>query len=110
MISRSLPPEIDGYNLKRGVLSGLMFFLVTGIVTGLIPNQLYIRMVPITFLDYFFLFSTSSLAAIYFGKEKCSIWDNRLAAFGGVTGFLAFGCPTCNVILLTFFSSSAIMA
>jgi len=106
----SFSPDIEGYNLKKGALAGLVFFLVTGVVTGLIPTPIYHRMVPITAFDYLFLFTTSFLAAFYFGKEKCEVVDNRIAALGGATGFFAFACPICNAVLLAFFSSSAIMA
>jgi hypothetical protein len=106
----SFSPNIEGYNLRKGVLAGLVFFLVTGVVTGLISTPLYQRMVPIRAFDYLFLFTTSFLAAVYFGKERCEVVDNRIAALGGATGFFAFACPICNAVLLAFFSSSAIMA
>lgn len=102
--------EINGYDAKKSIVASIFFFIVTGVVTGLIPTPLYVRMVPITFLDYIFLFTTSILAGIYFGKEKCTIADSRLSALGGVTGFLAFSCPICNAVLLAFLSTSAIMA
>lgn len=66
----SFSPDIEGYNLKKGALAGLVLFLITGVVTGLIPTPIYQRMVPITILDYLFILTTSSLAAVYFGKEK----------------------------------------
>jgi thiamine transporter ThiT len=100
---------VEEYSLRQGSAAGIFFFLVTGLVTGLVPNPLYVRMVPVTLLDYFFLGTTSILAALYFGKEQCSTLGDRFAGIAGVTGFLAFGCPVCNVILLTFFSSSALL-
>ncbi len=114
MSSGSLPTDflfsdLEGYSLRKGFLAGTVFFIVTGLVTGLIPNSLYVRMVPITLLDYFFLSTTSVLAAFYFGKEECSVYDDRFAFLGGIMGFLAFGCSICNAVLLAFFSSSAIM-
>ncbi|WP_414838124.1 hypothetical protein ACK3SF_01850 [Candidatus Nanosalina sp. VS9-1] len=102
--------EVKGYDVKKSVAASTFFFTVTGVVTGLIPTPFYVRMVPITFLDYTFLFTTSILAGIYFGKEKCTVTDSRLSALGGVTGFLAFSCPICNGLLLAFLSTSAIMA
>lgn len=101
--------QLEGFNLRKGVAAGALFFLVTGLVTGLLPNPIYIRKVPITVLDYFFITTTSVLAGIYFGREKCSSLDNKIGEIGGLTGFLAFGCPTCNAFFLTFLSSSAIM-
>lgn len=102
-------PQLEGYDLRKSLFYGALFFTATGVVTGLIPTPLYVRMVPITFLDYFFLFTTSFLAAVFLGKEKCSATESRLAKVGGVTGFLAFSCPICNVFLLAFLSTSAIM-
>lgn len=101
--------ELEDFNPLKALLWALFFFLMTGVVTGLIQNPFYVRMVPITVLDYLFLFTTSILAGLYFGKEECSLLGNRIAGISGVTGFLAFGCPICNVILLSFFSTSAIM-
>ena len=97
------------YNLKKALGTATVFLAVTGIVTGLIPNPIYIRMVPITFLDYFFLLTTSLLAGLYFGKKECQVLDSRISAVGGLTGFLAFGCPVCNAVFLAFLSSSAIL-
>lgn len=97
------------YDLRKAVGVSTVFMAVTGIVTGLIPNPVYIRMVPITFLDYFFLITTSVLAGLYFGKKECRVIDSRVSALGGLTGFAAFGCPVCNAVFLAFLSSSAIM-
>lgn len=102
--------QINGYKVKKSIATSILFFTITGVVTGIIPTSFYIRMVPITVLDYTFLFTTSILAGIYFGKEKCTVTDSRLSAIGGLTGFLAFSCPICNSVLLAFLSTSAIMA
>lgn len=103
------PMNLEEFNLLKAFVAGSIFFTVTGLVTGLVPNPVYVRMVPITVLDYVFLLTTSVLSAYYFGKEQCSVLDNRLAGLGGLTGFLAFGCPICNAVLLAFFSSSALL-
>lgn len=100
---------LDGYNLRKSAFYGTLFFVFTGVVTGLVPNPLYVRMVPIRWWDYLFLLTTSFLAAAFFGKKECSVSEGRLAKIGGVTGFFAFSCPICNAALLMFFSSSAIM-
>lgn len=98
------------FNPEKGAVAGVIFLVVTGAVTGLIPNPVYIRMVSITFLDYVFLFTTSLFATYYFGKNKCSVKQGRLAGLGGLTGFLGFGCPVCNVFFVSLFSSSTILA
>ncbi|MFB6115670.1 MAG: hypothetical protein ABEK04_05310 [Candidatus Nanohalobium sp.] len=99
----------EKFNYLKGLGTGIFFLSLTGIVTGLIPNPFYVRMVPVTALDYLFLITTSILAGLYFGKESCSTTGGRFAGAGGFMGFLAFSCPVCNAILLAFFSSSAIM-
>lgn len=100
---------LDQYNLKKAIPTGLFFFIITGLVSGLIPNPIYIRKVPITMLDYVFLTTTTLLSAAFFGKKKCGEANRKLSYFGGATGFLAFACPTCNLFLITFFSSSALL-
>jgi len=94
----------------RGVAVGLGAFLLFGVVTGLLPNPLYVRMVPRTPLDYLFLVLTAGLLGVYSAqrvpeRER----DDGVAALGAVGGFLAFGCPVCNAFLLALFSSSALM-
>lgn len=103
------PANFGGYNLRKSIFYGILFFVVTGVVTGVIPNPLYVRMVPIRWWDYLFLLTTSFLGAAFFGKKECSVEEGRLAKIGGVTGFFAFSCPVCNAALLALFSSSAIM-
>ena len=111
---RDLIPNMDflksRFKFSRGISAGLIFLTVTGAVTGLIPNPFYVRMVPVTLLDYLFLFTTSFLASLYFGKRQCTVTEGRLAKVSGLTGFLAFSCPVCNAVLVAFFSSSAIMS
>jgi uncharacterized membrane protein len=90
-----------------GVGSGLLF----GIVTGLIPNPLYIRQVPRTPFDYTFLILTSLFVGIYVAQQSTTDRpaDDRLAMGTTVAGFLAFGCPICNVFLLALFSNSVLL-
>lgn len=107
-----------------GVAVGTGVFLLFGFVTGLIPNSLYIRMVPRTPVDYLFLTLTALLSGVYTAQRLASetaelqcanngsdstVGEQRLAFGGLVGGFLAVGCPICNVFLLTLFSSSALM-
>lgn len=97
--------------LLKSAGAGVGTFLLFGAVTGLVPNPVYVRMVPSTAADYLFLVATSSFAAAFVYQR--SIVDrpvgDRFATGGIVGGFLAFGCPICNAVLLTLFSSSALM-
>jgi FtsH-binding integral membrane protein len=92
-----------------GVAVGL--FVLFGVVTGLIPNPIYVRMVPRTALDYLYLTTTSVFAGAFVAQRTPTddSADGRFATGGVVGGFLAFGCPICNVVLLTLFGSSALM-
>ena len=90
---------------------GVGTFLLFGVVTGLLPNPVYVRMVERTPADYLFLLATAAFAAVFVYQRSLTddpIGD-RYAAGGIVGGFLAFGCPICNVVLLSLFSSSALM-
>ena len=97
--------------LLKSAGAGVGAFLLFGTVTGLVPNPVYVRMVPSTAADYLFLAATSAFAAAFVYQR--SIVDqpvgDRFATGGIVGGFLAFGCPICNALLLTLFSSSALM-
>ncbi|MFB1066270.1 hypothetical protein [Natrinema sp. H-ect4] len=110
-----------------GTAAGIGVVLLFGLVTGLIPNPLYVRMVPRTPVDYLFLLLTALLAGVYAaqrlatevvdpdleGDDESEVdgasSEDRWALGGLVGGFLAVGCPICNVALLALFSSSALM-
>ncbi|AWB26974.1 hypothetical protein [Halococcoides cellulosivorans] len=97
--------------LVRGVGVAVVTGLVFGTVTGLLPNPIYVRMVERTPADYLFLFATAAFAGAFVSQRTLAeepIGD-RFAAGGVVGGFLAFGCPICNAVLLALFSSSALM-
>ena len=86
-------------------------FVLFGVVTGLIPNPVYVRMVPRTGLDYLFLTLTAGFLGAYTYQRTAVTrgGDDATATAGAVVGFLAFGCPICNAVLLALFSSSALM-
>ncbi|MFC4247712.1 hypothetical protein ACFOZ7_12175 [Natribaculum luteum] len=117
------PIRSDRRAIAWGTVAGIGVFLLFGIVTGLIPNPLYVRMVPRTPIDYLFLVLTALLAGVYTaqrlatevaesrleGEDDRTSSEDRWAMGGLIGGFLAVGCPICNVFLLTLFSSSALM-
>lgn len=99
------------FRLVKSAGVGVGTVLLFGAVTGLIPNRIYVRMVERTPADYLFLLATAAFAAVFVYQRSLTddpIGD-RYAASGIVGGFLAFGCPICNVVLLALFSSSALM-
>jgi hypothetical protein len=97
--------------LLRSVGVSIGVFVLFGAVTGLLPNPVYVRMVSRTPADYLFLVATAAFAGAFVYQRSLAekpIGD-RFAAGGLIGGFLAFGCPICNAVLLALFSSSALM-
>ncbi|WP_158058297.1 hypothetical protein [Halorussus halophilus] len=102
--------NLEPRRVRKGVAVGGGAFVLFGIVTGLIPNPLYVRMIPRTVLDYLFLTTTAALVGVYAAQRPVSEEESGHLAIGStVGGFLAFGCPIYNVFLLALFSSSALM-
>ncbi|SHL61953.1 hypothetical protein [Haladaptatus paucihalophilus] len=99
------------YTALKGIAFSIGAFLLFGIVTGLIPNPFYVRMVPRTPADYLFLTTTSLFVGAFIIQREMADEPigGRTATGGVIGGFLAFGCPICNAVLLTLFSSSALM-
>lgn len=96
--------------LAKAVGIGIGSVALFGVVTGLIPNSLYVRMVPRTPLDYLFLLLTGGFLGLYTLQQSPRRQrEDTTAAAGTVVGVLAFGCPVCNAVLLALFSSSALM-
>jgi hypothetical protein len=96
--------------LVKAVSASVGSFALFGVVTGLIPNPLYVRMVPRTELDYLFLLLTAGFLGLYtFQRTPGGSDDDTAVGTSAVLGFLAFGCPVCNAFLLALFSNSALM-
>lgn len=96
----------DAKTRLRAVLYSAGLFVFFGIPTALLSNPIlpYVRMIPATWLDYAFLLATSLLAGAYLAlPENKSCPSGKGAAGGGILGFLAFACPTCNHLLLLIF-------
>lgn len=97
------PPEWGRAALwSAGVFAGL------GTLTALWENPLFIRMTPITGVDYAILAAEALMLGLYLGirAPACSI---KGASLGGVLGFLGFGCSICNKILLLIFGSGLLL-
>jgi hypothetical protein len=93
----------------RATIVGSGSFLLFGVVTGLIPNPIYVRMIPRTISDYLFLVLTAGFIGVYTLQRTKNRGDDETATMSAVLGFLAFGCPICNVFLVALFGSSALM-
>ena len=109
----------------QALLYALPLALLFGTPTALIPFPFlhYYRMVPATLLDYFFLAAVSLLLGAYLalrgrpccgstakGAGKTAPKKDGAAVAGAVGGVIAFGCPVCNVLLVSLFGSAAVLA
>ncbi|MBI2558525.1 hypothetical protein HYW20_04335 [Candidatus Woesearchaeota archaeon] len=83
-----------------------VLYIILGAVASIIKNPFFTRMTPVGWLEMSSLLITSLLIGAYIGllyygkasgKDKAC---NASAATGGVFGFLTFGCPICNRILV----------
>ncbi len=84
-------------------------FLLLGTITALWNNSFFIRMTEVNGWDYIILSFESLLIGLFFGIQAphCAI---KKAGIGGVLGFVGFGCPVCNKILLLLFGSSFLLS
>jgi len=110
----STPPRsswVPSGAVRRSVAVAVGAFVLFGTVTGLVPNPVYVRMVDTTVADYAFLVATAAFAGafVYQRSRVAEPIGDGYAAGSVVAGFLAFGCPICNAVLLALFSSSALM-
>ncbi|MEK6853551.1 MAG: hypothetical protein AABX64_02600 [Nanoarchaeota archaeon] len=96
-----------------GLGTGLLFFVVSGIITSLLPNSFFTRMTPINTLDYIFLASSSILLGAYVGvhyyKKNTIKKCDTIATTGGIGSFFAFACPICNKLLVFVFGATTLM-
>ncbi|NOZ80499.1 MAG: hypothetical protein GXP63_02405 [DPANN group archaeon] len=97
-----------------GLLTSIGLILLFGIPTALIPTPWFVRMIPSTFSDYAFLVLTAVLLGAYLGvhlyKKNSSPLCDTVSFSGGLAGFLAFGCPICNQLLVLLFGTTALLA
>ena len=84
-------------------------FLLLGTITDLWNNSFFIRMTEMNGWDYIILSFESLLIGLFFGirAPHCA---TKKAGIGGVLGFVGFGCPVCNKILLLLFGSSFLLS
>ncbi|MCI0562185.1 MAG: hypothetical protein MN733_27180 [Nitrososphaera sp.] len=92
----------DRETIIKTVAYSIGLLLLFGIPTALLSNPIipYIRPIMATPFDYIFLFTTSLLGGVYMAIPSRSCAKDRTASGGALLGFLAFGCPTCNYLLV----------
>ena len=84
-------------------------FLLLGTITALWNNSFFIRMTEVNGWDYIILSFESLLIGLFFGI-RAPHFATKKAEIGGVLGFIDFGCPVCNKILLLLFGSSFLLS
>ena len=84
-------------------------FLLLGTITALWNNSFFIRMTEVNGGDYIILSFESLLIGLFFGirAPHCA---TKKAGIGGALGFVGFGCPVCNKILLLLFGSNFLLS
>lgn len=92
----------------RSAVWALGIFFVLGTLTALWDNPLFIRMTPITAVDFAILAAEAGLVGLFLGirKAACPI---KGVAFGGILGFQGFACTICNKVLLLAFGPAALL-
>mgnify|MGYP006279401861 FL=1 len=113
MPSAQIATNVTSFRVRpaRAIGVSVGSLLLFGVVTGLLPNPVYVRMVPRTGLDYLFLVLTAGFLGLYtYQRQTEKQPDDKTAGVSAALGFLAFGCPTCNALLLALFSNSAWLA
>jgi hypothetical protein len=96
-----------------GIFFSLVIFFLFGIISSLIPNEYFVRMIEPKVVDYVFLVLTSILLGVYlslsiFEKDRGNKCDYMVGG-GAVLGVFSFACPVCNVLLVSIFGASAIL-
>jgi hypothetical protein len=88
------------------------FIILLGIPTAMIPTPWFIRMNEPTILDYSYLILESIMAGMYLTLsyiQKERGMTGKCAVGGGILGFLAFACPTCNKLLVLLFGTGLLI-
>ncbi len=106
--------KLKRHSIIIGSLATLAIFAAFGIVTVLLPNELFIRMTPVYVYDYIFLVITSILSGAYIGlwyyTKKTQTKCNYAAAGGAVGGLFSFGCAICNKLLILLLGVTGVVA
>src|SRR3989344_1816218 len=100
-------------SLIIGISVSIFIFILTGIVTSLLPNPWFARMVNSTDWDYLVLILTSLLIGAYMGlsvyKKNTENKCDYLATSGSFLGFFSLACPICNTFSISLFGASVLM-
>lgn len=89
------------------------FFVMTGIVSVLLPNTLFMRMTPIVWWDFALWPLGALLAGAFMGVRdairSAGTACSTAAGAGGVGAFLGFACPQCNHLLILLMGTGGVL-
>ena len=99
--------------ISLSVLFSLIFLVVFGTLTVLIPNTFFARMTSIHYYDYIFLVLTSLLAgvsvALWQYSKSVGVKSASCTLGGTIGGVFSFGCAICNKLLILLLGLSGVM-
>ncbi len=98
----------DGQTMVRLLLYSFGILALFGLVTATIPNPVFMRMMPASALDFFFLATTAFLGGAYLALPANACAADGKAAGGTLFGLLAFACPVCNKLLVMLLGYAAL--
>ncbi len=96
------------------VAASLVVGIGMGVVTDLIPNPVFVRMIPAPWWSYPVWIASAVLSGMLIatytssgaGTSSRSDGNQRRSVLGGVLSFLAVGCPTCNKLVVVALGTS----
>lgn len=95
-----------------GIVAAIIIALFLGIPTDVIPNEKYMRMIPASGLDVFFLVAISVLFGFYIAllvyrglQKKTSFFPANKSLGAIIAGFFAVACPICVQFLVWIFGT-----
>ena len=97
-----------------GNIAFLLLLALFSILTAIVPNPYFTRMMPVRWFDYLFLILTALLSGAYVGlwhyQRKNDSTCDYMAMGGTLGGVFSFGCAMCNQLLMTLLGATAVMA
>ena len=108
-------PTLRFYGPKGWIVAGggaIGASLALGVLSAIIDNPFFIRMIPVRAEDYVIWIVTSMLLGLVLGTFAISsVKGNGGKALGsGILTYLAVGCPICNKLVILFLGISGALA
>lgn len=96
------------------VATSIVLAVGIGIVTDLIPNPIFVRMIPAPWWSYPVWAASAVLSGLLIATYTGTVpktgsrsdGNRRRGVIGGLLSFLAVGCPTCNKLVVLALGTS----